>query len=123
MGPNSQLESAVAKRKLKKHKVTSPFRSFLSSACFSTARLSAASRALPTYAATICTKLSGLHYSARGCLVLYDIPTLKMCNYSVFAIVYYANITFTPNFILPIYSLINLKLIFFVIKIFLFLIF
>lgn len=47
MGPNSQLGSAVAKRKLKKHKVTSPFRSFLSSACFS--RLSAASRAyLPT---------------------------------------------------------------------------
>lgn len=33
-GPNSQLGSAVAKRKLKKHKVTSPFRSFLSSTCF-----------------------------------------------------------------------------------------
>jgi len=33
-GPNSQLGSAVAKRKLKKHKVTSPFRSFLSSMCF-----------------------------------------------------------------------------------------
>lgn len=33
-GPNSQLRSAAAKRKLKKHKVTSPFRSFLSSTCF-----------------------------------------------------------------------------------------
>jgi len=32
-GPNSQLGS-VAKRKLKKHKVTSPFRSFLSSTYF-----------------------------------------------------------------------------------------
>jgi len=87
-GPNSQLGS-VAKRKLKKHKVTSPFRSFLSSTYFPPL---VCQRSLVLYAATICTKLSGLHYDARGYLALRNIQTLKTCNYFVSAIVYYVNI-------------------------------
>lgn len=84
MGPNSQLGSAMAKRKLKKHKVTSPFRSFLSSTCFSPL---VCQRSLVLYSPTRQPFAQSFpDCDARGYLALRNIQTLKMCNYSVSAI-------------------------------------